>query len=213
MGWYTIKYYKLPEIQHQTQKQIGASSCHGPELFNVPQCGRMFAGGERGTSKKVVFSHPRFLDADTLQRTLLAFAVPHRPIPSNSACAPVLLHIIPCNPLAFNHTKARKSSRTACLFRVVCPFRLGSSQPFPRAGKLWGFTALSGTLGRSHSKPIQVHDPNYCPASPPCNAFQDSEIPQGVKSRDIPAREAKRGTSDLQVQTYLRGEKRERETP
>ena len=106
MGWYTIKYYKLPEIQHQTQKQIGASSCHGPELFSVPRCGRMCAGGGRGTSRKVVFSYPRYLDAEALQRTLLAFAVPHRPVPFGSACAPVLLHIIPCNRLAFNHTKA-----------------------------------------------------------------------------------------------------------
>ena len=54
----------------------------------------------------MVFSYPRYLDAKALQRTLLAFAVPHRPVPLDSACAPVLLHIIPCNRLAFNHTKA-----------------------------------------------------------------------------------------------------------
>ena len=131
MGSYTIKYYKLPESQHQTQTQIGASSCHGPELFNVPRCGRMCAGGGRGTSRKVVFSYSRYLDDKALQRTLLAFSVPHRPVPFDSACAPVFLHIIPCNGLAFNHTKAEKSSHTPCLFRVVCPFSLGSSQPFP----------------------------------------------------------------------------------
>ena len=129
MGWYTIKYYKPPELQHQTQKQIGASSCHGPELFSVPRCGRMCAGGWRGTSRKDVSSYPRYLDAEALQRTLLAFAVPHRRVRFHSACAPVLLHIITSNCLALNHTKAEKSSRTPCVFRAVCPLRLGSSQP------------------------------------------------------------------------------------
>ena len=78
-----------------------------------------------------MFSYPRYLDAKALQRTLLAFAVPHWPVPFDSACTPVVLHIVPCKRLAFNHTKAEKSSRTPCLFRAVCLFRLGSSQPFP----------------------------------------------------------------------------------
>ena len=46
-----------------------------------------------------------------------------------------------------------------------------------------------------------------------CDAFQDSEIPQGVKSRDIPGGEGKRGTSDLEVERCPRGKERERETP
>ena len=108
MGWYTKKYHKLPEVQQHKQKQIGASSCHGPELSNVPRCGGMCAGGGRGTSRKVVFSYPRYLDAEALQSTLLAFAVSHRPVPFDCACPPVLLHIIPCNRLAPSHTKAEK---------------------------------------------------------------------------------------------------------
>ena len=119
MGQYTIKYYKLPELQHQTQKQVTVSSGHGPQLIDVPCCGRICAGGGRGTRRKVVLSYPSYLDADALQRTLLGFAVPHRSVPFDSACAPVLLHIIPCNCLAFNHPKAKKSSRTSRLFRAV----------------------------------------------------------------------------------------------
>ena len=109
-------------------------------------------------------------------------------------------------------SKAKKSGRTPCLFRAVCPFRLGSSQAFSCPGKRCGVTVLAGTLGRSHSKPIQVHDPNCCSTSSTYDTFQDS-VPLGVKSGDIPRVEGKGGTSDLQVQRYLRGKKRVRETP
>ena len=83
-----------------------------------------------GVTTGRVYSHTPATSA-VLQRSLLVLAIPHRSILFDRACAPVLLHIIPCSRVALKHMKANKSSHVPCFFRAICLFILGSAQPFP----------------------------------------------------------------------------------
>ena len=137
-AWHVHQHHRIYTIIHMAHAPTPSDAWYMHHTFtNIVRC-RLHAP----TPLDAWYMHQHHHMHGTCTNTIRCMAQPtppdawhmhhhHRPVAFDSAHAPVLLHTIPCNRLAFKHTKAEKSSRTPCLFRAVCPFRLGSSQPFP----------------------------------------------------------------------------------
>ena len=96
------------------------------------------AEGRGGCKQEGCIPIPKYLGTKVLHRTLLALAIPHRPIPFDRALLSSYgtLFRASVGPVTLGtecsqYTLVRQYPRMPCFFRAVCLFRLCSSLPSP----------------------------------------------------------------------------------